>query len=146
MSEEQERVIPDVALPEGNLPLPDYDTNAADGDVLGDRADLARAFADSFARNSRIFGGSDILTLEIFTPGERAGILVAALMGRVDESGRRAVRRFVIIVPPGTDTRAASAEAGNAMVALSLFWPGARSRQRSRRRCQSLSGWSLPRT
>jgi hypothetical protein len=104
-------------LPKGAAPLPVDDANAAECNVLGDRADLARAFADSFAKNPQIFGGSDILTLEVFTPAERAGILAAALMGLVDQNGKRAVRGFVVIVPPGTDVHAAEAEAGNEMVA-----------------------------
>ncbi len=117
MSEEQAGMVPDRAPPEGSGPLPVDDANATDGNVLGDRADLARAFADSFAKNPQIFGGGDILTLEVFTPAERAGILAAALMGLVDQTGRRAVRGFVVIVPPGTDVHAAEAEAGNEMVA-----------------------------
>lgn len=117
MSNEQEETVPDRDPSEASGPLPARGTEAADGHVLGDQADLARAFADSFAKNPKIFGGSDILTLEVFTPAERAGILAAALMGLVGESGRRAVRRFVIIVPPETDTQAATAKAGNAMVA-----------------------------
>ncbi|MHB8271991.1 CHAT domain-containing protein [Bradyrhizobium sp.] len=117
MSEEQEGMVPDQTPPEGSNPLSVDGTNAAEGSALGDPSDLARVFADSFAKNPRIFGGSDILTLEIFTPVERAGILAATLMGLVEEGGRRAVRRFVIIVPPATDVHAANAEAGNAMVA-----------------------------
>ncbi|QQN66761.1 CHAT domain-containing protein [Bradyrhizobium diazoefficiens] len=124
MPEEQEELVPGAVFPEGNGPLPVDDANSADGNVLGDRADLARAFADSFAKNPRIFGGGDILTLEIFDPVERAGILAAALVGLVNESGRRAVRRFVIIVPPGTDTQAANAEAGTAMVAAITLLAG----------------------
>src|SRR5258708_14621134 len=117
MSEEQAGMVPDRAPPEGSGPLPVDDANAADGNVLGDRADLARAFADSFAKNPQIFGGGDILTLEVFTPAERAGIPAAALIGPVDQTGTRAVRGFVVIVPPGTDRRAAEAEGGNGRVA-----------------------------
>jgi hypothetical protein len=36
-------MVPDRAPPEGSGPLPVDDANAADGHVLGDRADLARA-------------------------------------------------------------------------------------------------------
>jgi hypothetical protein len=43
MSEEQAGMVPDRAPPEGSGPLPVDDANAADGHVLGDRADLARA-------------------------------------------------------------------------------------------------------
>jgi len=57
MSEEQAGMVPDRAPPEGSGPLPVDDANAADGHVLGDRADLARAFADSFAKDPQIFGG-----------------------------------------------------------------------------------------
>src|SRR5258708_24474469 len=103
MSEEQAGMVPDRAPPEGSGPLPVDDANAADGNVLGDRADLARAFADSFAKNPQIFGGGDILTLEVFTPAERAGILAAALMGLVDQSGTPALRRLLVLVPPATD-------------------------------------------
>jgi hypothetical protein len=71
MSEEQAGMVPDQAPPEGSGPLPVDDANAADGNVLGDHADLARAIADSFAKNPQIFGGSDILTLEVFAPSHK---------------------------------------------------------------------------
>src|SRR5260370_29519151 len=102
MSEEQAGMVPDRAPPEGSGPLPVDDANAADGNVLGDRADLARAFADSFPKNPQIFRGGDILTLEDFPPAQRACILAAALMGTVHQSRRGAVRGVVGLVPPRT--------------------------------------------
>jgi hypothetical protein len=93
------------------------DNSAADGHVLSDHGDLARYFAHSLANNPQIFGGSDIVTLEIFTPAERAGILAAALAGLVDQNGKRAVRRFVVILPPGSDIDAAQAQSRETMIA-----------------------------
>ena len=124
MSEEQEGMVPDRVPAEDSGALRVDAAGVADGHVLGDCADLARAFATSLAEHPQIFGGSDILTLDVFTPAERAGILAAALMGLADQSGRRAVKEFVVIVPPGTDIRAAETKAGNELVAAITLLAG----------------------
>jgi hypothetical protein len=79
MSEEQGGTVPNLGLTEEAGREPAGDASAADGHILSDHADLARAFANSLAEHPQIFGGSDILTLEVFGPADRAGILAAAL-------------------------------------------------------------------
>lgn len=69
----------------------------------GDHAALAREIGSFIARNPNIFGGADIYEFTSGTPISRAGMLAAVLMGLVDQENRPAVRKFVIVAPPGTN-------------------------------------------
>jgi hypothetical protein len=99
---------------------PNQDIDLKGLDVLSDRSDLARWFAASLQQNPNIFRGSDILTLEIFDPPTRAGILAAALTGLVDQDGKRAVREFLIIVPPGTNEAESAATAKTPALVMTM--------------------------
>lgn len=103
MSGEREGTGPSPLPSEHGDREPNQNTDLNGLDILSDRSDLARWFAASLQQNPNIFRGSDILTLEIFDPPTRAGILAAALTGLVGQDGKRAVREFLIIVPPGTN-------------------------------------------
>lgn len=70
----------------------------------GDRVAAVLQIADFITRNPNIFGGADIFNLDSGVPIARAGMLVAVLTGLVDQEGRSAARRFVVVVPPGTDS------------------------------------------
>lgn len=73
----------------------------------GDRAAAARKMQDFITRNPNVFGGADVYNLDFGSPLARAGILAAVLTGIVDQERRSAVRRFVVVVPPGTDRASA---------------------------------------
>ncbi|MER9436379.1 CHAT domain-containing protein [Mesorhizobium sp. M0618] len=75
-----------------------------------DHAVAGREIQDFIARNPNIFGGADIFNLDFGTPIIRAGMLASVLTGLFDEERRPAVRRWVVIAPPGTD-RATTVEA-----------------------------------
>jgi hypothetical protein len=89
-----------------------------------DRGELGRAVTSpaEFARelerfivcNPDIFGGADIYTLAYQNPAVRAGTLAAVLFGLMDSDRRRAVRNYLIVAPPGTDTKTADATAWTA--------------------------------
>lgn len=70
-------------------------------------ADLAREVQAYFARDPDIFGGADILALDVLTPRRRAAIIVTALTGISDGQGRAAVGRYVLVLPPGSDSERA---------------------------------------
>ena len=53
-------------------------------------------------RQPNIFGGADIYNYSIDSPLARAGLLASVLSCLVDADRRPAVRRFVIVVPPGS--------------------------------------------
>jgi hypothetical protein len=76
----------------------------------GDRAAAVLQIADFITRNPNIFGGADIFNLDFGAPIARAGMLVAVLTGLVDQEGRSATRRFVVVVPPGADSASAIEE------------------------------------
>lgn len=69
----------------------------------GDRAGAAREIQSFIIRNPNVFGGADIYNLDFGTPIVRAGILAAVLTGLVDQEGHQAVRRYVVVTPPGID-------------------------------------------
>ncbi len=69
----------------------------------GDRVGAVREIQSFIMRNPNVFGGADIYNLDFGTPLARAGMLAAVLTGLVDEERRQAVRRFVVMMPPGID-------------------------------------------
>ena len=82
-------------------------TKGAEGVTLGrtissDR-DLLLAIMDFYARNPNVIGGGDILTITGSTPAARAGMVAASLAGIVTEGDERAIRRVVVVIPPGGD-------------------------------------------
>jgi hypothetical protein len=117
MSDEREGTAASPLPSEHAEREPKQDTDRNGLDVLSDRSDLARWFAASLQQNPNIFRGSDILTLEIFDPPSRAGILAAALTGLVGQDGKRAVREFLVIVPPGTNEVESAETARSEMLA-----------------------------
>lgn len=77
----------------------------------GDRAAIAHELQAFIVRNPEVFGGADIYNLDFGTPVARAGMLAAVLTGLVDRDRRPAVRRFVVVVAPGSDAAVAMDEA-----------------------------------
>ena len=68
-----------------------------------DRAAIARELQAFIVRDPEVFGGADIYCLDFGTPVARVGMLAAVLTGLVDPDRRPAVRRFVVVVAPGSD-------------------------------------------
>ncbi len=85
----------------------------------GDHADAAREMKKFITRNPNVFGGADIYNLAFDAPIARAGMLAAVLTGLIDQERRPAVRRFVVVAPPGTD-RAGAVEAVWAQLVVSF--------------------------
>lgn len=67
-----------------------------------DMVGLARVVEASIIQNPNIFGAADIYNVRFQSPLTLAGMLTAVLTGLVDtDRRRRAVHKFVVIVPPG---------------------------------------------
>ena len=79
------------------------DESAAVSIQRGDRVGATREIQSFIMRNPNVFGGADIYNLDFGTPIARAGMLAAVLTGLVDGERRPAVRRFVVVTPPGID-------------------------------------------
>ncbi len=61
---------------------------------------VTHTIAEYLQSNPNIFGGIDIYLLDMLNPLERVGGFVANLFGLAELDGRRAVHKYLIIVPP----------------------------------------------
>jgi len=66
-------------------------------------ADMIDALSDFIVRNPNVLGGGDILTITGGRPVARAGMLAAILAGLALEGGARAIRGYLIVIPPAAD-------------------------------------------
>ncbi len=78
-------------------------------------ARLSQEVTAFIVKNPHIFGGADIYNFIVDNPRARAGLLAAVLTCLIGPDRRPAVRRFVIIVPPGS-SEGCKAEARSAFV------------------------------
>ena len=86
------------------------DEPAAAETLRSDYASAARELEKFITRSPSIFGGADIYNLAFGASIARAGMFAAVLTGLVDDKRCSAVRKFVVVVPPGTN-RADAVEA-----------------------------------
>jgi len=70
---------------------------------LRNLVDFSKTLQSFIAKNLQIFGGADIYNTSFQNPECRAGTLVAVLIGLVNSSKAPVVKKFVVVLPPGSD-------------------------------------------
>lgn len=89
---------------------------------VGSPEDLADAFLASLERDPRILGAADLYLLDYAAGPVRVAAMAAAISGVALEDGRRAIQKYAILVPSGSDPNALQATIrdnfGHAMVHL----------------------------
>ena len=86
------------------------------GRTISSDKDLLAAMTDFYSRNPNVIGSGDILTIKVGRPAARAGMVAASLAGIVIEGGERAIRRVVVVIPPGGDVAEADGRVWSSFV------------------------------